>query len=50
MNPISLIKEYLNLIIGLVIALATFYFSSIYYNNKLDKIKNEYNNYKLIKN
>lgn len=48
MNPISLIKEYLNLIIGLVIALATFYFSSIYYNNKLDKIKNEYNNYKLI--
>ena len=48
MNPISLIKEYLNLIIGIVIALLTFYLSSLYYNHKIDKINNDYNNYKNI--
>lgn len=46
MNPILMIKQYINIIIGVAIAGLTFYLSSLYYNHKIDNINKDFDNYK----
>lgn len=48
MNPLIIIKQYLNIIIGVAIAGVTFYLSSLYYNHKIDNINKDFDNYKII--
>jgi hypothetical protein len=47
MGIFTIIKQYLNIIIGVLVSVITFYLASLYYNGKIDKINNEYNNYKV---
>lgn len=47
MEILSIIKQYLNIIIAISVAIISFYLSSIFYNNKINKIKNDFNNYKV---
>lgn len=44
----ALIRQYLNIIIAVITIIITLYLSSIYYNNKINKVKTEYNTYKLV--
>lgn len=44
---ITILKNYLNIIIAVLSALLTFYFSHLYYSNKIDKVNSEYSNYRL---
>jgi len=47
MPILTIIKQYLNIIIGVLVAGITFYLANLYYNGKIDKISQEYNTYKV---
>ena len=47
MPILTIIKQYLNIIIVFLVAGITFYLASLYYNGKIDKISQEYNTYKV---
>lgn len=47
MAIITLIKQYANILIALIITSLTFYLASLYYNHKIDKINVDYTNYRV---
>ena len=47
MPILTIIKQYLNIIIGFLVAGITFYLASLYYNSKIEKVTQEYNTYKI---
>lgn len=48
MGILKIIKQYLNIIIGLLVASLTFFLASIYYNHKINKINLDFTNYRTV--